>query len=75
MDRVGESDTDINYKKIFQNIKMTEEHLKKLQKSWNTAQEMNMRSKVLGTKYSVVYKVKFNPTGKLIVKKLLIRRT
>ena len=68
---MGES---IDYKRVAQNIKITVKNLEKLEKAGITVHNMNMRNEVPGTKYVVSYKVKTNPTKKLIVKKVLRHR-
>ena len=71
---VAELDTNINLKKLTQNIKATVKCLERMQKSGITIQDMKMNAVVPGTKYSIMYNIKTNPSDKLIVKKILRHR-
>lgn len=74
MNNVKDMDTPINYKKVAQNIKTTEQHLMKLERSGITIQDMTLKNKVPSTNYTVVYKIQVSPAKKIIVKKILKHR-
>ena len=74
MAQIKEFDTDLNYKRVAENIKTTAKNLEKIERTGITVQDMTMKGKVSSTQYTIVYKVKNNPTQKLIARKILRHR-
>ena len=74
MEQIKEFDTPLNYKRVAQSIKTTANELEKMQKSGVTVETTRIKTRVPDTPYSVVYKVKTNPSPKLIAKKVLKTR-
>jgi len=74
MDQIKEFDTDVNCKRVAENVKTVARYLEKLQKSGVIVETTRIKSNVPNTKYAIIYKVENNPKHKLIAKRIIKHR-